>query len=54
MYHDLYSFDARKFIFLWMITYLVVHLAHIPVKRVMMDIVVEDMLVNYGMLLSRS
>jgi hypothetical protein len=33
---------------------LVVHLAQIPVKGVLMDIVVVDVPVNYGMLLSRS
>jgi hypothetical protein len=53
-YHDLYSFDARKVRCLGMIKDLVVHLAQIPVKSVLMDIVVADVPVNYGMLLSRS
>jgi hypothetical protein len=53
-YHDLYSFDARKVRCLGMIKDLVVHLAQIPVKSVLMDIVVVDVPVNYGMLLSRS
>jgi hypothetical protein len=53
-YHDLYSFDARKVRCLGMIKDLVVHLSQIPVKSVLMDIVVEDVPVNYGMLLSRS
>jgi hypothetical protein len=53
-YHDLYSFDARKVRCLGMIKDLVVHLAQIPVKSVLMDIVVADVSVNYGMLLSRS
>jgi hypothetical protein len=37
-----------------MIKDLVVNLAQIPVKRIMMDVVVADVPVNYGMLLSRS
>jgi ribonuclease HI len=37
-----------------MIKDLVVHLAQILVKSVLMDIVVADVVVNYGMLLSRS
>jgi len=45
---------ARKFRCLGMIKYLVVHLAQIPVKSVLMDIVVADVSVNYGMILSRS
>jgi len=53
-YHDLYSFDARKIRCLGMIKDLVVHLAQIPVKSVLMDIVVADVPVNYRMLLSRS
>jgi hypothetical protein len=53
-YHDMYSFDARKVRCLGMIKDLVVHLAQIPVKSVLMDIVVADVPVNYGMLLSRS
>jgi hypothetical protein len=54
-YHDLYSFDARKVRFLGMIKDLIVHLPQILVKCVLMDIVVQaDVLVNYGMILSRS
>lgn len=48
--HDLYSFDARKVTCLGMIKDLVV----VAVKSVLMDIVVADVPVNYGMLLSRS
>jgi hypothetical protein len=53
-YHDLYSFDARKIRCLGMIKDLVVHLAQIPVKSVLMDIVVAYVHVNYWMLLYRS
>ena len=53
-YHDLYSFDARKVRCLGMIKDLVVHLAQIPIKSVLMDIVVADVHVNYGVLLSRT
>jgi hypothetical protein len=52
-YHDLYSFDARKFRCLGMIQDMVVHLAQIHVKSVLMNIVVADVPVNYGMILSR-
>jgi hypothetical protein len=37
-----------------MIKDLVVNLAHIPVKRILMDVVVVDVPTKYGMLLSRS
>jgi len=50
-YHDLYSFDARKYRCLGMIKYLVVQLAQISV---LMDIVVAYVLLNCGFLLSRS
>jgi hypothetical protein len=53
-YHDLYSFDAIKFRCLRMIKYLVVHLAQIPIKNVLMDVVMEDVPMNYGIILSRS
>jgi hypothetical protein len=53
-YGDLYSFDSRKFKCVGMIKYLVVNLAQILVKSVMMDVVVVDMPLKYGMLLSRS
>jgi hypothetical protein len=53
-YHDLYSFDFRKVKCLGMIKDLVVNLAQILVKRILMDVVVADVLFNYGMLLSKS
>jgi hypothetical protein len=45
-YHDLYFFDARKVRCLAVIKDLVIHLAQIPVKGVLMDIVVADVPVN--------
>jgi hypothetical protein len=53
-YRDLYSFDSRKVKFLGMIKDLLVNLAQIPVKSILMDVVVADVLAKYGMLLSRS
>jgi hypothetical protein len=52
-YHDLYSFDARKVKCDGLIKYVVVTLAHIPIKSIMMDVMVVDVLANYGMLPSR-
>jgi hypothetical protein len=53
-YHDLCSFGAIKFRFLGMIKGMVVHLTQIPVKSFLTDIVLVDVSVNYGILLSRS
>jgi hypothetical protein len=53
-YHKLYSFDAIKVIFLGMIKDMVVHLNQITIKSILMDIVVVDVSVNYGMLMYRS
>jgi hypothetical protein len=53
-YEDLYSFDSRKVKCVCMIKYLVVNLAHIPVKSVLMDVVFADIPPKYDMLLSRS
>jgi ribonuclease HI len=53
-YQDLYSFDSRKVKCLGMIKDLVVNIAQIPVKSILMDVVVVDVPVKYGMLLSRS
>eukprot|EP01018_Ginkgo_biloba_P001515 Gb_17820 [translate_table: standard] len=53
-YKDLYSFDSRKVKCIGMIKDLVITLAQIPTKGIMMDVVVADIPVNYGMLLSRS
>jgi hypothetical protein len=53
-YHDLYSFDSRKFQCLGVIKDLVVTLFQMPMKSVVMDIVVADVPPKFGMLLSRS
>jgi hypothetical protein len=53
-YQDLYSFDSRKVKCLNMIKYLVVNLAHIPVKTIFIDVVIVDVPAKYGMFLSRS
>jgi hypothetical protein len=53
-YHDLYSFDSRKFQCLGVIKDLVVTLFQLPMKSVFMDIVVADVPPKFGMLLSRS
>jgi hypothetical protein len=53
-YHDLYSFDFRKFQCLGVIKDLVVTLFQLPMKSVFMDIVVSDVPPKFGMLLSRS
>jgi hypothetical protein len=52
--HNLYSFDAKKVRCLGMIKDLVVHLAQILVKIVLIDVVLTNVPVNYGMFLSRS
>jgi ribonuclease HI len=53
-YHDLYSFDSRKFQCLGVIKDLVVTLFQLPMKSVVIDIVVADVPPKFGMLLSRS
>ena len=53
-YKDLYSFDSRKVKCLGLIKDLVVSLAQIPVKSMVMDVIVADIPVKFGMLLSRS
>jgi hypothetical protein len=53
-YGDLYLFDSRKFKSIGMIKDLVVNLAQIPIKSILMDIVVTDIPLKYGMLLSSS
>jgi hypothetical protein len=53
-YHDLYSFDSKKFKCLGVIRDMVVTLFHLPMKSILMDIVVVDVPQNFGMLLSRS
>jgi hypothetical protein len=53
-YGDVYSFDSRRVKCMGMIKDLVVTLAQISMKNVLMDVVVVDILSNYGLLLSRS
>ena len=53
-YHDLYTFDSKKVPFLGLLKDLVVTLAQIPVKSVVLDIVVTNIPLKFGMLLSRS
>jgi hypothetical protein len=53
-YGDLYSFDSRRVKCMGMIKYLVVTLAHVPVKSILMDVVIADIPMKYGLLLYRS
>jgi ribonuclease HI len=53
-YQDLYSFDSKKVKCLGLIKYLVVSLAHLPIKSIVMDIVVADIPPKFGMPLSRT
>jgi hypothetical protein len=53
-YQDLYSFDSRKVKCLGMIKDLVVNITQIPVKSILMDVVIVDIPIKYGMLLSKS
>jgi hypothetical protein len=52
-YGDLYSFDSIKVKCIGMIKYLVVNMAQIPMKSILMDVVVTDIPLKYGKLLSR-
>jgi hypothetical protein len=53
-YHELYAFDSRKVKCIGVIKDLVVTLFQLSMKSVVMDIVVDDVPPNFGMLLSRS
>lgn len=53
-YRDIYSFDSRKMKCIDLIKYLIVSLHQIPKKSIVMDVVVADVPVKAGMLLSRS
>jgi hypothetical protein len=53
-YGDLYSFDSRRVKCMGMIKDLVVTLAHVLVKSILMDVVIADIPLKYGLLLSRS
>jgi hypothetical protein len=53
-YHDLYYFNSRKGNCHGLIKDMLVSLAQLPIKRIMMDVVVDDVPVKYGMLLYRT
>jgi hypothetical protein len=53
-YHEIFSFDFRKVKFLGMIKDLVVTLTQAPMKTMLMDIVVVDIIPKFGCLLSIS
>jgi hypothetical protein len=53
-YKDLYSFDSSKVKCIGPIKYLCITLAQIPAKNMVMDIVVANIPLKYGILLSRS
>ena len=53
-YKYIYTFDSQKVHCIGMIKDVVVNLAQIPSKTIMMDVVVIDIPISYGMLLSRS
>jgi len=53
-YKDLFSFDSSKVKFLGLIKDLCVSLVQYPGKSIVMDIVVADIPLKYGMLLSHS
>lgn len=50
-YKDIFSFNCRKVKCLGLIKDAVVTLSHIPTKSVMRDIMVEDILARFDMLL---
>jgi len=52
-YHDLFSFDSRKVKCLGLIKDLDITLTQLPMKSMMMDIVVADVPLKFGMLLSK-
>ena len=53
-YKDIFSFDSNKFKCLGLIKDLVISLAQIPAKTLVVDLVVDDIPLNFRMLLSRS
>jgi len=53
-YHDLYSLNARKVKCYGLIKDMFVTLGQLSAKRIMMDVVVDNVLANYGMLFSRT
>jgi hypothetical protein len=53
-YHDLFSFDSRKFKFLDLIKELVINLAQLPMRSMVMDVLVANIPPKFGLLLSCS
>lgn len=53
-HHDMYYFDSKRLKCIGMIKDLVVTLAQLLMKSIMMDVVMVDIPVNFGMLLSKS
>ena len=53
-YHDIFSFDSRKFKCLGLIKDLVINLAQLPMRNMVMDVVVVDSPPKFGLLLSHS
>jgi hypothetical protein len=53
-YHDLFSFDSRKVKCLGLIKDLAISLSQLPMRSMVMDIVVADVPLKFGMLLSRA
>jgi len=53
LYHDLFSFDSRKVKCLGLIKDLAITLSQLPMKSMMIDIVVADVLPKFGIFLSR-
>ena len=53
-YSELYSFDSRKVKCLGLIKDMVITLTQLPAKSLVMDVIVADIPVKFGMLLSRS
>jgi hypothetical protein len=54
LYHDLYSFDSKKFKCLGIMKDVVVTLSQLPMKSVVLDVIVAYIPPKFGMLLSRS
>jgi hypothetical protein len=53
-YHDLFSFDFRKFRCLSLIKYFIINLAQLPMRNMVMDVVVVDIPPKFSLLLSHS
>ena len=53
-YYELYSFDSKKVKCLGLIKYLVITLAQLLAKILVMDVIVADIPMKFGMLLPRS